>query len=86
MSLEASEKGRATARFSIRYGEAEGCAAAAHGGGRLRNCWSVLQPYAVARRMPARTGQLGAAVAARPKPINHLWPLMDERCTSAGDV
>ena len=31
--------------------------------------------------MPARTGKLGAAVAARAKPINHLWALMDERCT-----
>jgi hypothetical protein len=36
--------------------------------------------------MPARTGQqLGAAVVARAKPINHLWALMDERYTSAGD-
>ena len=31
--------------------------------------------------MPARTRQLGGAVAARAKPINHLWALMDERCT-----
>ena len=36
--------------------------------------------------MPARTGQLGAAVRARAKPIKHLWVLMDERCTCRGDA
>jgi hypothetical protein len=35
------------------------------------------------RRIPGRTGQLGAAVRARAKPIKHLWVLMDERCTCA---
>ena len=34
---------------------------------------------------PHDMGQLAAAVVARAKPINRLWPLVDERYTSAGD-
>ena len=38
------------------------------------------------RHMPARTGQLGAAVVAHTKPIEHLWALKTERRTFAVDA
>ena len=60
MSPAASKKGRVTASATVTT-SLEGCAAATHGDGRLRSCWSVLQPYAVAAH--ARTH--GTAVGRR---------------------
>ena len=51
---------------------------------RRRSFAQLMERIAAARGGGARPhdiGQLAAAVVARAKPINRLWPLVDERCT-----